>query len=96
MTLVADASLIDTTNNNHVALEFVAQAKGPDGTLLNQPAGKKIDLHLNPEQLATIQENGITYRGGIDLGPSEYDVRIVVRDNLSGRVGSVTAPLKVE
>ena len=29
------------------------------------------------------------------LPPGEYQVRFVVRDNLSGRIGSVTAPLKV-
>lgn len=48
------------------------------------------------EQLAAIKQKGIGYHGALSLAPGEYNVRIVVRDSLSGRVGSVAAPLKVE
>jgi VWFA-related protein len=96
VTLAPETAPVDTTDNNRMAIEFVAQAKAPEGKPVGQPLGQKIDHHLNPEQLATIREKGISYRSGLDLAPGEYDVRIVVRDNLSGRVGSVTAPLKVE
>ena len=91
-----DPSLIDVVGNNHVALDFVALAKTPEGKVIGQPVGQKIDLHPTPEHLATIREKGLSYRGAFDLAPGEYTVRIVVRDNLSGRVGSVAAPLKVE
>jgi fibronectin type 3 domain-containing protein len=38
----------------------------------------------------------VVYRDGLDLAPGEYTIRFVVRDDLSGRTGSVAAPLKVE
>jgi VWFA-related protein len=94
--LAPDPSLIDAADNNHMALEFVGVAKTPEGKQVDQPVGQKVDLHLTAERLAAVREKGIGYRGALDLAPGEYTVRIVVRDDLSGRVGSVAAPLKVE
>src|SRR5207302_241100 len=54
--IAADPSLIDTANNNHVLLDFVALAKTPDGHAASQPAGNKVDLHPSPEHLATIRQ----------------------------------------
>ena len=58
--------------------------------------GQKVDAHLSPEKLSSIRKNGVAYSGFLDLAPGEYTVRFVVRDDLSGRIGSVAAPLKVE
>jgi VWFA-related protein len=91
-----DASLIDAADNNHIALDFLAVARTPTGQQVDQPTGKKVDVHATAEQLAAIKQKGIGYRGALELPPGEYDVRIVVRDGLSGRIGSVAAPLKVE
>jgi hypothetical protein len=79
-----------------VVLDFVALAKNPEGKLVEQPFGQKVDLHLTPEKLASIRRKGIVYRDALDLAPGEYTVRFVVRDDLSGRTGSVSAPLKVD
>jgi hypothetical protein len=91
-----DASLIDAADNNHLALDFLAVARTPTGQQVDQPMGKKVDLHPTAEQLAAIKQKGIGYRGALSLAPGEYNVRIVVRDSLSGRIGSLAAPLKVE
>ena len=94
--LAPDPSLLDSSDNNHVALEFFALAKTLDGKPVGQPVGQKMDLHPAAEHLPAIRDNGIGYRGAIDLPPGEYSVRIVVRDDLSGRLGSVAAALKVQ
>jgi VWFA-related protein len=96
MRLAADPGLINDADNNHVALEFVALAKTAEGKQVDHPVGYKIEDHLTSEKLSAIRQNGVGYRGALDLAPGEYTVRFVVRDNLSGRVGSVAAPLKVE
>lgn len=96
LNLAADPALIDVADNNHMELEFVALAKTPEGKQVDHPVGQTVDLHPTPEHLATIREKGIGYRGALDLAPGEYTVRFVVRDDLSGRVGSVAAPLKVQ
>jgi hypothetical protein len=96
MHLAPDAALIDDADNNHVELDFVALVKTPDGKQVDQPRDQKIDTHLTPEKLSSIRQNGVGYKGFLDLAPGEYAVRFVVRDDLSGRIGSVAAPLKVE
>ncbi len=96
MHLAPNAALIDDSDNSHVALDFVALVKTPDGKPVDQPRDQKIDTHLTAEKLSSIRQNGVGYRGFLELAPGEYTVRFVVRDNLSGRIGSVAAPLKVE
>jgi len=48
-----------------------------------------------PETLAILRSEGLAYSNALDLPPGQYTVRFVVRDNPSGKVGSVTAPLTV-
>jgi hypothetical protein len=68
----------------------------PNGKRADQSTGQKFSTHLSPERVAAIRQKGISYSGAMDLAPGEYTVRFVVRDNISGHVGSVAAPLKVE
>jgi VWFA-related protein len=96
MHLAPDFSLINDADNNHIALDFIALAKTSEGKPVDQPSGQKFDNHLTPEKLSAIRQDGVGYRGALDLAPGEFTVRFVVRDNLSGRMGSVAAPLKVE
>jgi len=96
MHLSPDASLINAADNNHLALDFVVLAKTPEGKAVDTPTSKKVDAHLAADKVSAVTGSGIGYRGAIDLAPGEYTVRFVVRDSLSGRTGSVAAPLKVE
>jgi VWFA-related protein len=94
--LAPGGALIDDADNHHVVMEFIAAAKTPEGKPVDRPMGQKLDVHLTPERLPAIREQGVAYSGALDLAPGEYTVRFVVRDDLSGRIGSVAAPLKVE
>jgi VWFA-related protein len=96
MHMAPDAATVNDADNNHLVLEFMAVAKTPDGKQVAQPAGQRIDTHVSAEKLSSIRQKGVGYTGALDLAPGEYTVRFVVRDDLSGRVGSVAAPLKVE
>jgi len=96
MHLAPDASLIDDSDNNHLAIDLVTVAKTPEGKQVENPMEKKMEGHLSAEKTASIRQNGVAFKGSMDLAPGEYTVRFVVRDNLSGRVGSVAAPLRVE
>jgi len=96
MHLAPDSTLVNDADNNRILLEFLAVAKTPEGKQVDPPAGQRIETHLSAEKLAAVRQNGVIYKGALDLAPGEYTVRFVVRDDLSGRVGSVAAPLKVE
>jgi VWFA-related protein len=91
-----DARVINEADNNHVVLDFVAQAIASDGKAASQPVGQKVDVHLTSDKLKAIRDQGVLYNGALELPPGEYTVRFVVRDDLSGRTGSVSGPLKVD
>jgi VWFA-related protein len=91
-----EPELIEEADRNHVELEFVAQPQSAEAKDPDHPVGQRIDAHPTHDNLPTILQNGIVYAGALDLSPGEYTVHFVVRDDLSGRLGSVTAPLTVQ
>jgi VWFA-related protein len=81
---------IDEEHDNHISLLMGAQAKeGDPPTLLS------IDTKLKSELVPQIRAKQLTHKGEIELAPGKYEVRLVVRDNLSGKIGSVIAPIEV-
>jgi VWFA-related protein len=93
--LPANAATVDEEDGNHVSLEFIAVArtgKGEDAGHFDQV----YESRVKPAGAAQIRASGLTYRGALDLAPGDYRVRLVVRDALNGRIGSVGALLKVE
>jgi VWFA-related protein len=92
--LMADAFTVEEKDGNHVSLEVNAVALTDKGTGAAL-RGRLVEAHFRPESLARIRRDGLTYADALDLAPGEYTVRFIVRDNLSGRLGSVSAPLRV-
>jgi hypothetical protein len=93
--LPANSITVDAADNNHVVLDFFAIARDPAGKTVAQ-VGQTVVAHLKPETLVKVQQSGTTYSNVLELAPGEYSVRFVVRDVLSGRIGTVSAPLRVE
>jgi VWFA-related protein len=50
-----------------------------------------IDLTLTDAQLRHAQREGLKYVKALDLAPGEYQARLAVRDDASGRLGSASA-----
>lgn len=57
--------------------------------------GKTFAAQVTDAQVATIRSRGVGFNYDLDLAPGQYAVRFVVRDNFTGKMGSVTAPLTV-
>ena len=87
--------LIDEAHANRFDLEFDAVAfKSADGN----PAGtfgKVMDGSILAASLDSVKATGVGFHNSMDLAPGQYTVRFVVRDNLTGKLGSVSAPLTV-
>ncbi len=94
--LSPDAGVVNEADNNHVLLDVVALAYTREGKRVGEPVGQKVDVHLNAAKLAVIQNQGLAFVDALNMIPGEYTVRFVVRDEFTGRTGSVAAPLKVE
>lgn len=92
--LAGGSILIEEAHNNHFDLEFdaVAFRKGESaGTF-----GKIMAGTINADALASVKATGVGFHDAMDLAPGQYTVRFVVRDNLTGKIGSVSAPLTVD
>ena len=85
----------DPAGRDQLNFDFDALAYDKNG----KEAGQAMLSFTKPvpaEQLASVRAKGIGFQNALELSPGQYTVRFVVRDNVTGRVGSVTAPLKVD
>ena len=95
MTMPPKSATVDNADNNHLHVDIayaVWTSTGQDAA----HKGTSYDLNLNPAQLQTIETQGLGYGDTIELSPGVYHLRLVVRDDLTGQIGSVQAPLEVK
>jgi VWFA-related protein len=86
---------IDETNGNLISLAFAAFAKTPKGGIAGDFV-KELEGKLPITTAEQVVVHGVEYDGTISVPPGQYTVRFIVRDNLSGRVGTVSVPLNAE
>jgi VWFA-related protein len=86
-------SVIDEGDNNRFDTDFIAQVIKTGAP--PSKAAQTVKGAVPASALDKIKAEGIFYKNALELPPGTYQVRFVVRDNLSGRIGSVTAPLTV-
>ncbi len=92
--LPAGFARLDETNGNRLDVDFVVVAKSPTGEVVSQ-ASRQLQVRIPARQLPQYFKAGTVYRYVLEVPPGEYTVRFIVRDNLTGQMGSVTTPLKV-
>ncbi len=79
---------------NHMDLEIAALALGEKDKQGGE-FSRNLAANLRPESVGKIQSGGLVYQDSFVVLPGKYKVRFVVRDNLTGKLGSVTAPLEI-
>jgi VWFA-related protein len=80
-------------NFEYIVTAFAEKAKKDDAP---KKFGQLFASSLPENQMATLRASGVRFKGALlDVAPGAYAVRLVVRDNISGKIGSVTAPLTV-
>jgi VWFA-related protein len=85
---------IDDTDNNRVSLDFAAVAKNSEGANVGT-FSQNLSGHLKADNMSALRTQGTAYPASIDLPSGDYSVRFVARDNVSGRIGSASATVKV-
>ncbi len=94
LTLPPNSFTLDQENGNAIDLVIAAVArdeKGNDVGKLMQP----LQGRFKPEAIEKLKQSGLPYPNAIPLKPGRYMVRFVVRDNTSGKIGSLILPLTV-
>jgi len=82
------------SGRSQLNFDFATLAYDKDGKEAGQTARNYTPV-VPDAQMASVRANGMDFRNALELAPGKYTVRFVVRDNVTGRVGSVTAPLTV-
>ncbi|HYX70537.1 MAG TPA: VWA domain-containing protein [Terriglobales bacterium] len=90
----ANAATVDADDGNRISLDFAAVARDDKGEGKAE-FSQTLQARLKPAGVNEVRDHGVAYTNTLELAPGEYAVRVVVRDNLNGRMGSVLAPLKV-
>src|SRR4051812_49140211 len=81
---------VNQGEKNHISLGFAALATDSKGKPLGQ-FSKVMEGDLPPEMSAAVRAKGVSFDGTIDLAPGkDQSIRFLVRDNLTGKMGSVT------
>jgi VWFA-related protein len=80
-------------DKSSVNLDFMAVATRKGVTAGN--TGQTLQGALAGEIVQRLKVQGVGYKNTLELPPGQYQVRFVVRDNLNGKIGSVSAPLTV-
>ena len=83
------------SDDSSISLEFVGLARSAHGEDAADFV-KKLDGKLKPDVAKRLLLAGIKFDSQMLLAPGYYNVRFVVRDNVDGRIGSVTAPVVVK
>jgi VWFA-related protein len=96
---VAGSGVSVEGTHNAINLAVAAMATRPgnkkEGTVIADNVGEEVKASLKPENVSSFKSHGMAYNNKLELAPGQYSVRFVVRDNLSGRLGSVSAPVTV-
>ncbi len=79
---------------NRLNLEILARATAAQG---GDPQNATFNAvgQLTPEQAQQAHEKGFALNNVIELAPGDYTVKFLVHDKLTGRLGSITIPLKI-
>jgi VWFA-related protein len=80
--------------NREGKFEFVAQATDTKGKI-SSVARDIVQLKLPAEKYDRIKAGGIFYSTGFQLRPGKYKLKFLVRDNVTGKLGSFEQPIDV-
>lgn len=76
----------------HLSLNFYVSAFSPDGKLVKND-GKVVDATLEADQFAQVQKMGLLMPLDMSLGKGDYQLRLAVRDNRTGFIGTLGIPI---
>jgi VWFA-related protein len=74
-------------NKQQLQLEFLGVIREKPDKVLSRLGGN-FNVELTAEQYQSILTNNIFYRQDIELAPGEYDIDLIIRDRLSGKIAA--------
>jgi len=78
----------------HVSLDLLAAAVDPESTV-TASASQRLDFEFPADVFGRVQQQGLPYKLELSVPAGSYTLKLLVRDNLSGRLGRIDVPLDV-
>lgn len=94
--IVPNITSIQASNATQLSLEIVTAVKTADGKFVAQPTVRGFNAPLEEATTERIREKGLSFTNSLQLAPGSYTIWLVVRDTLSGQMGTLITPLVVE
>jgi VWFA-related protein len=95
MELLGDGLYFEEKGSNRESrFEFIAQVTDPKGKV-SSVARDSVQVRLPAEKAEKIKAGGIFYSTGFQLRPGAYNMKLLVRDNITGKLGSFEQPIQV-
>lgn len=89
-------SLLEVAGGFRYELSFVSLARNPSGKVISSRE-QRVQEVVPPPKGQEVWKNGLTFKGEFEVGAGEQWLgRVVARDNLSGRVGTITVNLNTK
>lgn len=93
--LAIAANRIHIDEDSRISLTIVAIVRDATGSVV-ATIQQQLDRKVRPEEATSLNKTGMDYQNAFSLAPGDFVATLVVRDNLSGRIGSVIVPLRVD
>ena len=88
-------SLVENAGAQESSLDFLVVAFDPQGKGAAS-SYQTVETSLPPDRFDWVRQNGLPYTLTIDLPPGRYQLRLVVRDNRTGLVGTADASVLID
>jgi len=99
ITFLVDPSAIafrDLGDGQHeCGLNFAVFVLTPNEKMVTS-SGKTTQARLPKDAFARVEKDGFPFHMQVELEPGNYQVRLAVRDNRTGAIGTLSAPLVVQ
>jgi hypothetical protein len=92
--VVPASNVVEAADSHRINVDFIWEANKNGTSVLKD--GHTLKGAVSADALAKLIRDGVYYKNALKLPPGDYQVKFVVRDNLNGRIGSVTTPLTVK
>ena len=91
VTIPPGAVTIDMASDNAVNLQLMVLARDANGKEAGRFSLPYVGK-VKPEAVALLQKHGFVLPGKLSLSPGEYSLRVLVRDELAQKTGSLIVP----
>lgn len=93
--VMGDSLTVDREKGNAIDLTVTTLAFDSNRKSVASKS-EAVATSFQPERLQKILQTGLGIPEKLELPPGKYEIKFAVRDNLSGRIGTVSVPLELK